>query len=514
MKTSSRIISVLLSGVIALTCLWPGSTVSAQKIVATLDKNDPEVRAVLAEIESDIEKARQKEKIAGLSVAIVYDQDVLFSKGFGFADVEKKIPADPKTIYRVGSVTKLFTALMLMQLRDAGKLNLDDPIEKYIPEFKIKSRFPDARPATFRQVVAHYSGLPIEPPMSIEYENPDKFPSVEEQLKSLKDVEMIVPAMSQFAYSNLGYNIMGLALARVAKQPYTLYVDQHILKPLGMNQSGFALTESMKSHFAVGYKQAPPDGTFEESSYPEHGMASGMLYSNVDDLTRFMSLFFREGPAGGKQVLGSYSLREMTIPVAVSTDLTRDAEGKAQELWRVGSGIGWTLVVTKGEQIDYKPGGTKGFTCIVMINYLRKLGLVMLTNAQGAAFYTPFAALSKLTPVVVKSLERSEAKARKEVLPSWQKYTGRYVLTDPKAINLVTFSEYDVSIVNDKLVLNVPEIRPGSVVFMKEVPLEPFGDNVFRVVGGSFYGNFITFEPGNDGSMKLKWRSFIFNRKE
>ena len=82
---------------------------------------------------------------------------------------------------------------------------------------------------------------------------------------------------------------------------------------------------------------------------------------------------FREGPAGGKQVLGSYSLGEMTIPVAVSTDLRKDAEGKTLELWRVGSGIGWTLVVTSGEQLDYKPGGTRGFTSIVIINYLRKL---------------------------------------------------------------------------------------------------------------------------------------------
>ena len=142
MKTSSRILHVLLFGVFGLTCLWPGSMVMAQRIVATLDKNDPELRTVLTEIESDIEKRRQEKKIAGLSVAIVYDQEVLFAKGFGYADVDNKVPADRTTIYRVGSVTKLFTAMMLMQLRDAGKLHLDDPIEKYLPEFKIKSRFP------------------------------------------------------------------------------------------------------------------------------------------------------------------------------------------------------------------------------------------------------------------------------------------------------------------------------------------------------------------------------------
>jgi len=487
--------------------------VMSQQVTATLDKNDPEIRAVLSEIESDIEKQRQDKKIAGLSVAIVYDQEVLWSRGFGYADLEKKILADPTTVYRVGSVTKLFTALMLMQLRDAGKLSLDDPIEKYLPEFKIKSRFPDARPATFRQVAAHYSGLPIEPPMRIEYEISEKFPPVEEQLKSLKDVEMIVPAMSQFAYSNLGYNIMGLALARVAKQPYTQYVDQRILKPLGMNQSGFALTESMRNRFAVGYNAARPDGAFEKSLHLEHGMASGMLYSNVDDMTRFMSLFFREGPAGGKQVLGSYSLREMTIPVAVSTDLTKDAQGKSLSLWQVGSGIGWTLGLWYGEQIDYKPGGTKGFSSVVIINYPRKLGMVVLMNTDGQPVSFAAPALKKLTPVIVKSLEWSQAEALKNALPGLQKYTGRYVLTDPNAIRTVTFSEFDVSIVNQKLALTVPEIRPGSVVYMKETPLEPFGDNVFHVRGGSFYGNFITFETSNDGSMRLKWRNYTFTKQ-
>lgn len=101
MKRPSKILSVLLAEVIAMTCLWPGSTVMAQQIAATLDKNDPEIRAVIAQIESDIEKRRQEKKIAGLSIAIVYDQDVLLARGFGYADHDKKVPADRTTVYRV-----------------------------------------------------------------------------------------------------------------------------------------------------------------------------------------------------------------------------------------------------------------------------------------------------------------------------------------------------------------------------------------------------------------------------
>ena len=107
----------------------------AQQAGVALDKNDLELRAILTEIESDAEQARVKAKIPGMSLVIVYDQEVLLSKGYGYADLEKKIPATPQTVYRTGSVTKSFTVLMLMQLRDAGKLHLDDPIEKYLPEF-------------------------------------------------------------------------------------------------------------------------------------------------------------------------------------------------------------------------------------------------------------------------------------------------------------------------------------------------------------------------------------------
>src|SRR5215510_10554212 len=101
----------------------------AQQAVPALDKNDPELRAILTEIEADAENARLKAKIPGMSIVIVYDQDILLAKGFGYADLEKKIPADPQTVYRLGSVTKAFTALMLMQLRDAGKLQLDDRLK-------------------------------------------------------------------------------------------------------------------------------------------------------------------------------------------------------------------------------------------------------------------------------------------------------------------------------------------------------------------------------------------------
>src|SRR5262245_33609913 len=96
----------------------------------------------------------------GLSIGIVLDQQLVWAKGFGFANIAQKTPATPGTIYRIASITKLFTSMAIMQLRDAGKLQLDDPITKHLSWFELKNRFPDAPPITIRHLLTHTSGLP------------------------------------------------------------------------------------------------------------------------------------------------------------------------------------------------------------------------------------------------------------------------------------------------------------------------------------------------------------------
>jgi CubicO group peptidase (beta-lactamase class C family) len=240
-----------------------------------------------------------------------------------------------------------------------------------------------------------------------------------------------------------------------------------------------------------------------------------MLYSNVDDMAHWLSMFFGQGPRRGKQVLGSSAILEMLTPTAVSTDLTRNEMGRATLLWYGGSTIGFSVNAMRadGEQIHYKPGGTNGFSTMVYLNYPRKLGMAVFTNTETDTFPLGYDLLKKLTPVVVKCLARSEAKAYEEALPGWQKYTGKYVITDPKAVSLLTFSEFNVSTVNKKFVISIPDGPSGNRIWMKEVPLVDYGHNEFKIDGGSFGNKFIKFEPVNDGSMRLKWRTYTFNRK-
>lgn len=123
---------------------------------------DPRIRAALEQLDSQLAAAFKAQNLAGMSAGVVYDRGLVWSKGYGYADWARKRPADAKSVYDIGSISKLFNATALMLLRDAGKLSLDDPIEKYLPEFKFRSRYPDPRPPTFRQVAAHVAGLPRE----------------------------------------------------------------------------------------------------------------------------------------------------------------------------------------------------------------------------------------------------------------------------------------------------------------------------------------------------------------
>jgi len=170
----------------------------------------------------EILHAQWKGQQAGLSVAVISDQDLLWAKGLGYADYARQIPATPQTIYRIASITKLFTATMLMQLRDAGQVQLDDPLTRYLPpSFTIISPFPDAKAPTLRQVVSHTAGLPREAPF--DYEEAVPIPSIEVILDEIREIELLVPPMTEWRYSNLGVALLGHALERIAHQPYNMW---------------------------------------------------------------------------------------------------------------------------------------------------------------------------------------------------------------------------------------------------------------------------------------------------
>ena len=270
----------------------------------------PEVAAALTVLDSWIAATVAQREQPGLSIGVVYDQELIWAKGYGYADVERRVPATPSTIYRIASISKLFTATAIMQLRDAGKLRLDDPVSERLPWFSIKQTYDGGPPITIRQLITHTSGLPRE--LSGVNWSDLTFPGREELRRVLPGQATTFAPETEWKYSNLAVSLAGEVVAQVSGETWPQYVERHILQPLGMTATRAAPARDTPG-LAIGYGRRVPGRARGVEPFVDTGAEApaANLASNVEDLARFVSLQFREGPSGGAQVLQGSTLREM-----------------------------------------------------------------------------------------------------------------------------------------------------------------------------------------------------------
>jgi CubicO group peptidase (beta-lactamase class C family) len=448
-----------------------------------------EIEAAVGLVRSQLRAEQEARKLPGLSAAVVHGQATLWSGGFGQADLGSGRPAGADTVYRMASITKLFTAAALMLLRDAGRLQLDDPIERHLSEARLRSRFADgAPPPTLRQAAAHVAGLPREAPL--EYWETFKIPPIEALLASLADSEMALRPLTEVKYSNLGYALLGHVVERVSGQAYERFVAERMLRPLEMVSSGFDrdLPDGVRGRIAVGY-WTPPEKEREPAPHLEEGgmNAAGGLYSTVDDIARFVALQFRDGPVGGAQVLAGGTLREMRAPVFLASD------------WKSARGIGWQIerVAAPGGHPTAvgHSGGLPGWATNVMLVPELEVGVAVFVNTGADAAGLSRAALEVLVPVLARLKSRSEAAAAEPLPEGWQRYAGRY---------RSGLLEVEVKPLRGRLAIVYPEAPPGSEMLLSRV-----GDDVFR----SHDGEIVAFDRDDAGqAIRLRGGAAVFRR--
>ena len=187
-------------------------------------RDNPRVASALNLLEVWLDAQCAYEQIPGISMGVVHDQELLWSQGFGYSDLERETPATPRTIYSICSISKLFTSIAVLQLRDQGLLRLEDPVSKHLPWFTIKQIHPDGPVVTVRGILTHSSGLPRESDFPY-WSAPDfKFPTREQIVARLSIQETLYPADTYFQYSNLGLTLVGEIVAQVSGKPYAEYV--------------------------------------------------------------------------------------------------------------------------------------------------------------------------------------------------------------------------------------------------------------------------------------------------
>ena len=334
------------------------------------------LQAQLAEIDKMAAADFARRSIGGVTVGVVSGKELVWTKCYGDADMEKKTPADRETVYRIGSVTKMFTAVMLEQLVEIGKVHYSDPAEKYFPEIKsVQGRFPDAPPVTLVQLATHTAGLAVEPDNTETYVTGGPVSAWEKILISaLPHTRYAFEPGTRFSYSNIGFAILGAALSRAASEPYMEYIPKHVLEPLGMTHSALERNEKMLPHLSKGYLagQREVDSETPQKEHEGRGykMPNGALYTTVGDLARFASFLMGDGP---ESVLKTSSLERWLEVSAVPSNI------------RLSSGYGHGFEVQRRDNYVAfgHSGAVAGYGAALYINLKTDVGVIVLTNALG-----------------------------------------------------------------------------------------------------------------------------------
>ena len=443
-----------------------------------------------------------------LSVAIVLDQKIIYSEAFGYADIDRKIPATTKTIYRIASMTKLFTATMLMQLAERGNVNINDPLIKYLPDYKPKYPI-NSGPTTLRQLATHTAGLHVDAAQGFWHylsnlqwvvskgkEKIDWGITKNDLLSSFDKVEIEYAPNMYPNYSNFGFQLLGIALETAAHESFEKYIKSNILDPLDMKNSDFNLNDEQKARYAVGYTYLEPD--FQRFISPIWQMDilkySGGLYSTPEDIARFISFQFRDQKENNSKILSGDGLRFMRSQQTLRNPQTNDAYG-----------IGWSMYDYEGYQVINHAGGHWGFASKTSVLPDLKLGVVVMTNCNYPGGYIgpdkEFTRIiyEKFIPILKKKKIEIVFNPQKVNL---QKYSGEYALPGD-------YAHAELKVVNDTLYFSLME-KPEFNAAIQPVGLYQF---CFATDPGK-HSMFVFSEDDSGKIINLIFLGFNFKKVE
>jgi D-alanyl-D-alanine carboxypeptidase len=442
----------------------------AQSPKTTEIASHPDVQGAERLFSAWLEGQMLERGLPGVAVGVVSDQDLVWTAGFGFADSAARTPMTPQTKFRMASHSKLFTATAIMQLRERGKLRLDDPVSKYLPWFAVKPAESDDPPITIEELLTHSSGLPREAgPHWTTFE----FPTVDE-LRTLMPARVAPFAPEvRWKYSNLAYSVAGMIVEAVSGQTWADYVSREIFQPLGMTASS---VDRNVGGLAVGYGRRMPDGSRATTPFIDaRGMAAATgVTSTVEDMARFASAQFRTGPRGGAQILSTGSLREMHRVRVLESN------------WTQGNAIGFAVRKVADKVYVSHGGSYPGYQTNTMLWLDGKVGVIVLTNTDDS---NPAALATELMNSVGHAVAKAAAKPTLTPTwdPSWSRFAGLYRGRngDARVVEL-----------NKRLVI----VSSNSANLEDPVQLEPVGDGRFRYVapvGGGPVGEIVRFVEEN-----------------
>ncbi|RIK46093.1 MAG: serine hydrolase [Chloroflexi bacterium] len=348
--------------------------------------------------------------IAGLAMALTDRDTTLYAGGWGFADVSARTPVTPDHVFEFGSIGKSFTALVWMQLREEGRVDLHAPFTEYLPWFAVQSEY---GPITPHHLLSHTAGI---------INGTDFTPDQRYEIWALRETETGSPPGTYFAYSNLGYKALGLALEYMLDKPYAAIIYERILAPLGMMKTDPAITHNTRTVMALGYqwwyddRPGHPRYPLAPATWLETDTGDGCIASTPGDLATFLRMFLNGGSWPEGRLISPESFALMTRPVIAIPERDGDAA------------YGYGLTTFTEDDLPHigHGGGMVGYYASLVGDMVSGLGAVAMINSPGsAAQFTQYALR------LLRAAQRGEPLPDPEVadplhVPNAGEYAGVY----------------------------------------------------------------------------------------
>jgi CubicO group peptidase (beta-lactamase class C family) len=321
------------------------------------------------ELQPLIEDFVHQQQIPGFAIGVIQDDRLVYAHGFGVRHLaDEHDPVTSRSLFHMASITKTFVATSIMQLVEAGKVNLDAPVVQYLPYFRIADdRY---RTITVRQVVTHTSGMPdVE---DYEWDKPQYDDgALERYVRSLSNQKLIFAPGTDFRYSNMAFEVLGDLIAKVSGESFDDYVQNHILAPLKMQDSTLLIKKTNSELMTWGYERDKDGHVFPSKVYPYNRMhsPSSNLHSNVEDMSRWALANLNHGELDGKRIL-----KEQTY------DIMWKPAHKVGDDRAVG--ISWFLGEYRGHATVSHGGGDTGYATFLVLIPEKRVAVVLMANCD------------------------------------------------------------------------------------------------------------------------------------
>ncbi|MBH0159213.1 class A beta-lactamase-related serine hydrolase [Fictibacillus sp. 26RED30] len=355
MKQLVRIISFLVPLILGLNGL------AAHLVIA-------ESSGKMEKIQELVEQQRHISKIPGISLVIVEKGETVYQRGFGYKNVKEKTPVTSSTLFEIGSTTKAFTGLAILRLEKEGKLKRSDSVQKYIPWLKLTYQG-EPQTITLNQLLYHSSGIASNSIAQIPESNASN--ALELNVKTLLNQELNRKPGSTFEYATINYDVLGLVIENVTKQPYDFYIKNQVLKPIGMKDSFVGLHQLQPSMVAQGYKI----GFLREQKYTppiyRGNIPAGYIISNTTDIAKWMNL---QLGSDSNKAFNKQLIKESHHPDQSGAAFNKNSYYAS----------GWEVVKKEAKQYIQHEGQNPTYSSFIIMQPDKELGVAILSNMNSS----------------------------------------------------------------------------------------------------------------------------------